>query len=155
MLSASTLLLWTLSFIAQDPYSLPGSFSWGERSVTVPRPGGGSETAKLYYPAESQGTGTPLSSTGGRFPVITFAHGFAATTAFYDSFCRHLATRGYLVIATDSQSINFNPNRLRYIEDVKATISYMIDQDTTSGSFLQGRVDTPRSARRVISWVAG
>jgi predicted dienelactone hydrolase len=142
MLNASTLLICSLSLVAQDPYSLPGSFAWGERSVTVPRPSGGSETAKLYYPADSQGVATPLSSAGGRFPVITFAHGFAATTAFYDSFCRHLATRGYLVIATDSQSISFNPNRLRYIEDVKATINYVIDQDTTSGSFLEGRVNT-------------
>jgi dienelactone hydrolase len=128
--------------IGQDPYSLPGAFAWGERQVTVPGTGGGSQTAKLYYPAAAEGVGTALSPSGGPFPVVSFAHGFFATPAFYDSFCRQLATRGYLVISTDSQSFSFNPDRLRYIADVKDTISYMVNQNSVAGSFLEGRVNT-------------
>ncbi|MBY0588608.1 alpha/beta hydrolase [bacterium] len=138
----SMLLSSLMLTLGQDPYSLPGSFAWGERQVSVPNATGGSQSAKLYYPAVSQGTGTDLSPSGGPFPVVTFAHGFFATPAFYDSFCRQLATRGYLVISTDSQGLSFNPNRLQYISDVKDTITYLIDQNSTPGSVLQGRVDT-------------
>jgi dienelactone hydrolase len=74
--------------------------------------------------------------------VVSFAHGFAVPPSFYDSFSRHLASRGYLVIATDSQSLNFNPNRLQYVADMKDTITYMIGQNTQPGSFLEGRVQT-------------
>lgn len=139
----STLLaLLVSSVLAADSYSTPGAYAWGETMVNVPTPGLPSGVdAKVYYPAVSQGSNTDVSNAG-PFPVIAFGHGFFFGASSYDSTLRHLATRGYIVVATSSQELTFNPNREQYISDMSRSVDYIITQNSTAGSPFEGRVNS-------------
>jgi predicted dienelactone hydrolase len=139
----STLLaLLVSSVLAADIYSTPGPYAWGERTVNVPTPGTPfGVNAKVYYPAVSQGSNTNVSNAG-PFPVIAFGHGFFIGASSYDSTLRHLASRGYIVVATSSQEFTFNPNREQYIADMSRSVDYMIAQNSTAGSPFEGRVNS-------------
>jgi dienelactone hydrolase len=139
-MNPSALLLAVVSMLSQDPYSLPGAYFWGEREIVVSGVSG-DVGAKLYYPAASQGANADIAAGSGPFPAIAFAHGFFVIPENYDSTLRHLATHGYIVVATRSQQLTFDPNREQYVADFLDSISYLIDQNGAAGSFLEGQVD--------------
>lgn len=140
-MSCFAVLFALLSLPTQDPYSLPGPFSWGEQTVTAPGPTPAGTSAKVYYPAVAQGTGTPIDTSSGSFPLITFAPGFFASPSFYDSTLRHLASRGYIVIATTSEQFNPFPDRARYLSNLVGTIDYMVAENSRAGSFFENRIN--------------
>lgn len=120
--------------------ALPGPFFAGQTVVTVDRPGGGSFNAELYYPATAPGTATPLAP-GGLLPAVTFGHGFLQDPQDYNSTLQHLATHGYLVIATQSQT-GFFVNHNEYAGDLRASLDYLVNQTASPGSWLFGRVNS-------------
>lgn len=129
--------------LAQDPYSLAGPFAWGERDFDAPSDGPTSTVAaKIYYPAEFNGAESPISAVGGPFPIVAFAHGFVVAPEFYDSTLRHLATRGYVVVATRSQQGSFAPDREQYISDFLSSIDFLVHENSVAGSIFEGRLDT-------------
>lgn len=133
-------LLLTLAVAAADPYSSPGTYNWGKRVVDVPS-GGANVAANLYYPATAQGDNTPVNTAAGPYPVVAFAHGFVSPPAWYDSTLQHLATHGYVVIATSSQ-LTFAPDRLQYVSDFKASIDYLVNQNSQPGSIFEGAINS-------------
>lgn len=142
-MSTFTLTL-SLFAILQDPYAQPGAFEWGQQTVSVPRASGGAVDALLYYPALVEGLGAAVDPSGGPYPVITFGPGFFSPPAFYESTLRHLATHGYIVIATTSQQFNFFPDRERFIADVVGAVDFLVAENGRAGSSFAGLVDTSK-----------
>ncbi len=141
----ATLAVWVavVAFAqARADLSQPGPFFAGERSVTVRRQDNSTFTAVLYYPATAAGANTPVDPRG-PYPAITFGHGFLQPVDRYQSTLRHLATHGYLVIATTSEGGLF-PNHANFARDMRLCLTWLEEQSTTPGGFLQGLVRTDR-----------
>lgn len=107
------------------------------------RPNNSTFTARLYYPATTAGQNAPIDPTGGPYPAVTFGHGFLQAVSQYDSTLRHLATRGYLVIASDSEGGLF-PNHANFALDLRHCLTWLEQQNGNSSSFLFGLVATDR-----------
>jgi hypothetical protein len=103
--------------------------------------------ARIYYPAESEGTNTPPRLADGPYPLIGFSHGYFAPPQFYSELCKHLASHGYVVasIGTEAGLIQFVE---RQAHDTHALLDWMEEQHATSGAFFEGLLDD--SERAVI-----
>jgi dienelactone hydrolase len=121
--------------------SAPGPFEAGRTRVTVERPNGEEFTALLYYPATQAGNDTPFDGSGGPYAGVSFGHGFLQQPTIYDSTLRHLATHGFLVIATESYT-GFFPNHSLYADDLLHCLTWLERADADAGSALFGAVDT-------------
>lgn len=128
--------------MAQD-LSAPGPFAAGWTDLTVPRPGGGSFTAKLFYPAVTRGENATYDGSGAPYPAISFGHGFLQSVEQYQSTLEHLATWGYLAIASRSAGGLF-PNHQNFANDMRYCLDWLEQQNGDTGSILFGQVDTQR-----------
>jgi predicted dienelactone hydrolase len=110
----------------------------------------------IWYPI-APGTGSniinnaPMVETGGTFPLIVRAHGFSGFRADSIYLVRHLASRGYVVVAPDFPLSNFNAPGGATLGDIgeqARDLSFLIDtyiaENANSSSFLFGRLDTTR-----------
>jgi dienelactone hydrolase len=130
----------TASALATD-LGLPGPFPAGQRSVTVTRANGSTFTAQLIYPATAAGANQPFHPQAGPAPAISFGHGFLQTTSRYLSTLQHLASHGFIVIASDSETSLF-PSHANFASDLSRCLTYLEQQNDAPGAFLAGRVDT-------------
>lgn len=105
-------------------YAAPGPATVLTQDVTD---GTGAVTYRIFYPADI--------ATGARRPIVTWGNGSWATPAQYPGLLNHLASWGYVVIASTSQNTGTGSEML-------AGAQYMVAQDTTAGSPFQGRLDT-------------
>jgi len=121
--------------------SAPGPFAAGTRSVTVTRPGGTTFTATLHYPATSAGSGTPFAAAAAPCPAITFGHGFLQPVSQYASTLAHLATHGFIVIASQSEGGLF-PSHANFASDLRSCLDWLEQQDASAGSELFAAIDT-------------
>ncbi|MFO0856196.1 MAG: hypothetical protein U0640_02425 [Phycisphaerales bacterium] len=133
--------LGTVAF-AQD-YSLPGPYPAGTRTVTVTRPNATTFTARLSYPAQAAGANQPYSQIAPAGAILSFGHGFVQTTGSYASTLDHLASWGFIVIASDSEG-GLAPNHQNFANDLRTCVSWLEQQQVTPGSFLLGKVDVRR-----------
>lgn len=132
-----------IGLAAASPADLadPGEFPAGYRTVAVTRPGGSTFTARLHYPAVAPGgAGAAIAAVGGPFPAISFGHGFLQAVTQYQSTCQHLATHGYLVIASESEG-GLAPSHSAFAADISHCLSWLESQNATPGAELFGRVD--------------
>ncbi len=129
--------------IAAQDLSQPGPFLAGWRDVTVTRPNGSTFTAALYYPASASGAGAPLNPSGGPYPAVSFGHGFLQAVEQYQSTLAHLATWGFLVIASRSEGGLF-PNHANFAADLRHCLTYLQTANGTPSSWLYGQVRTDR-----------
>ena len=120
----------------------PGAYPAGVSAVQFSHPLASNNPvlARVYYPAEAEGTDTPPRVTDGPYPLIGFSHGYFAPPQFYSELCKHLASHGYVVasIGTEAglfQSIN------RQAHDTHALLYWMEEQDQLSGAFFEGLLD--------------
>lgn len=126
-------------FAAENDRAQPGRYLAGWRTVTITRPNSTTFTARLYYPATQAGQETPLDPAGAPFPAITFGHGFFQAVSTYQSTLEHLATHGYFVIATNSESGLF-PNHQNFANDLRFSLTFLEQENSDPGSVLFGRV---------------
>lgn len=119
----------------------PGPYGAGFTNVTVPRPGGGSFSATLYYPATSNGSGAPFNPAGGSYPGIAFGHGFLQQVDKYQSTLEHLASWGYFVVAPNTQT-GLLPNHSDFATDLRQSLDYLTTQNATPASPYFHRVNT-------------
>ncbi|MCL4220712.1 MAG: dienelactone hydrolase family protein [Phycisphaerales bacterium] len=126
--------------VGQD-LSQPGPFAAGFRQVSVSRPDTSTFTARLFYPATSAGQNAPLDASAAPFPAVSFGHGFFQAVPNYQSTLSHLATHGYLVIATDSQGGLF-PSHSAFAADMLLCLGWLEQQNADPGSALYGVVNT-------------
>ena len=144
--SATTLacgLLCVVSIACGADLADPGPFATGERQVTVMRPDTTTFTAQLFYPATVEGDDTPLDSSGGPYPAITFGHGFVQQVLQYEPTLRHLASHGYVVMATNSQ-LTLAPDHAEYAKELSYTLDFLTGENTDGGSELFGQIDIAR-----------
>nr|BFE73983.1 hypothetical protein GCM10020092_072840 [Actinoplanes digitatis] len=76
----------------------------------------------------------------GDFGVVAFGHGFLQGVAKYTSTLNHLASWGYIVAAPTSQG-GLSANHSAFADDLNATLTWFVAQDTTTGSRFAGHVD--------------
>lgn len=117
--------------------SAPGSFAVGTADVTVTA-AGRSFGAKVWYPAATAGASRPVAA--GEFGVIAFGHGFFQTVGRYASTLAHLASWGYIVAAPTSHG-GLAPSHSAFADDLNATLTWFVAQDTVAGSPFAGHVD--------------
>ena len=132
-----------LPILALADYSQPGPHAAGWAEVNVTRPGAGTFTSLFFYPASSGGQNAPYEGSGAPYPGISFGHGFVTNPNKYQSTLEHLATWGYLVMATQSYTGLF-PNHANYAEDLRHCLTYLEEQNADSSSQLFGQVDTEK-----------
>ncbi len=77
---------------------------------------------------------TTLGSSGCLNPVIVWGNGTFNTPSSYDALFKHLASHGFIIAAADTSNAGSGMEML-------ACLSYIIAQNTASGSALAGHVD--------------
>ncbi|MET8153177.1 alpha/beta hydrolase family protein [Actinoplanes sp. NPDC049668] len=122
---------------AADDTSAPGAYAVGTTDVTATA-SGRSVAAKVWYPATSAGANTAVAA--GDFGVVVFGHGFLQGVAKYTSTLKHLASWGYIVAAPTTQG-GLSANHSAFADDLNATLTWFVAQDTTAGSRFAGHVD--------------
>lgn len=117
-----------------------GPFAVGSRSVTVTRANGSTFSAVVRYPAESAGASAPFAAGAMPAPAVTFGHGFVTPVAQYESTLSHLASWGFIAIATTSQGGLF-PSHSAFAADMRDCLTFLAQQSGTAGNWLEGAVD--------------
>lgn len=131
--------------IAQADLAQPGPFLAAWADVTVTRPNNSTFTAALYYPASTSGQGGMFDPSGGPYPAVSFGHGFLQGVEQYQSTLQHLATHGYLVIASRSQGGLF-PSHASFAADLQHSLTWLEQANANPASWLYQQVDTERFA---------
>lgn len=126
-----------------NPLGSAGPFRAGWRSVTVTRANSTTFTARLFYPATAAGQNAPIDASGGPYPAVTFGHGFLQAVSNYKSTLEHLATHGYIVIASDSEGSLF-PSHQNFANDLRQSLTYLEQENANSSSVLFNLVRTQR-----------
>jgi len=138
MLSLLPLLL-CLSFqLPEDPGPFP--VGWRDESFQDLRFGQGIVDARVYYPATVNGQNAPADPVGGPYPLMGFQHGWLGSAANYDNLCTHLASWGYVVSSTDTESGLF-PDRQAFARDTRAAMWWIEDESADPLSWLADMVD--------------
>ena len=135
---AAAVLACTAATTADD--SLPGAFAVSQRTVTVTRTNGTTFSAQIRYPATGTAANAPFATSASPAPAISFGHGFLSAVDLYDSTMDHLASHGYIVIATTSEGSLF-PNHANFALDIRQCLTWLEQQDATAGSWLFEAVD--------------
>ncbi|GAA4908595.1 dienelactone hydrolase [Nonomuraea thailandensis] len=120
--------------------SAPGSYAAGYADVSVSA-AGRSFGARVYYPATSAGSGTAVAT--GRFPAVSFGHGFFQSIGKYASLGRHWASWGTITIMPTSQG-GLLPSHSAFADDLNAALTWIVAQNTTSGSRFNDHVRADR-----------
>jgi predicted dienelactone hydrolase len=128
---------------AQPSLAEPGAFLAGWRQVTITRPNSTTFTARLFYPGQTAGSNAALDAAGAPYPAVSFGHGFFQAVSTYQSTLEHLATHGYIVIATESEG-GLAPSHANFATDLSHSLTYLEQQHATAGSLLFGAVHTAR-----------
>jgi dienelactone hydrolase len=123
----------------------PGAYAAGWRSVTVTRVNNSTFGARVYYPALSAGQNAPADASGGPYPCVSFGHGFLQPVTRYESTLLHLATHGFVVIASESGGELF-PSHAAFAADLSRCLTYLADEGVRAGSFFEGLTDGARMA---------
>jgi dienelactone hydrolase len=127
--------------VAASGTEMAGPFAVGSRSVTVTRSNGSTFSAVVRYPAQSSGASAPFAADAMPAPAITFGHGFVTPVAQYESTLSHLASWGFVAIATTSQGGLF-PSHSAFAADMRDCLTFLSQQSGTTGSWLEGAVDS-------------
>ncbi|MBX9792516.1 MAG: dienelactone hydrolase family protein [Pirellulales bacterium] len=127
-------------------YSQPGPYTVGTLNLNVARTAGGSGTfgAIIFYPATSAAEGAPLNTSGGAYPVVSFAHGYITDpVAEYSLSMSHLASYGYVVIAPKSYTSILDAfNAVPLGNDQASAYNYLVGQNAAPASLFYQHVDT-------------
>jgi predicted dienelactone hydrolase len=132
---ASLLVMLAISPAALADRSQPGPFAVSQRTVTVTRPNNSTFSAQIRYPATSSASSAPFATAAGPAPAVSFGHGFLSAVDLYDSTMDHLASHGYIVIATTSEG-GFFPNHGNFALDIRHCLTWLEQQDALKSSWL-------------------
>ncbi|GHH40178.1 alpha/beta hydrolase family protein [Lentzea cavernae] len=135
---AASVLAAPTALAAPPDYGLPGSYPVAYSDVTAVA-GGRSVPARVHYPATAAGANQPVAA--GRFPAIAFGHGFFQATSKYTSTSTHLASWGFVVVVPTTQG-GLSPNHGTFADELNAGLTWLVAQDTTTGSRFRDHVST-------------
>ena len=125
---------------ARGDGSAAGPFPVSQRTVTVTRTNGSSFSAQIRYPATASTASAPFAAAAAPAPAVSFGHGFLSAVDLYDSTMDHLASHGYVVIATTSEG-GLLPSHANFALDIRQCLTWLEQQDATPASWLAGAVD--------------
>ncbi|MGN2636943.1 poly(ethylene terephthalate) hydrolase family protein [Nocardia takedensis] len=111
----------------ESTYSAPGPWQVSERHGADCCDGAGSGYA-LWYPSA-------LGAGGTRHPVVLWGNGTNAVPDQYAYLLRHLASWGFVVIATEN---SFTGSGVA----IRESLNYLLDRAADPGSVFFGRLDT-------------
>ena len=113
----------------------PGPHAPGWRDVTFQDDlyGQGTISARIYYPALAPGQNQPPDPVSGPYPLVGFLHGWLLDPDDYDDLCNHMATWGFLVASTGTETGLF-PNHAQFARDTRSLLAWIDaeSQDPTS-----------------------
>ncbi|HMJ76448.1 MAG TPA: hypothetical protein VK507_10775 [Iamia sp.] len=115
--------------VIEAAYAAPGS--WAVTHETIAGPGG-TTAYEVFRP-------TNLGAGGVRHPIVTWGNGSNAVPAQYAGLLTHLASWGYVVIASTSTTTGTGT-------EILAGAQLLVTADTTPGSPYQGTLDTAHVA---------
>lgn len=122
-------------------YAEPGPLPAGWRQVRVDPERGAAFSALVYYPAPVAGEGAPVSAEGAPHPAIAFGHGFLQEPTRYRGTLAHLASWGFVVIATESQA-GLATDHAQFAADLSASLSFLEQAAGDGASPFHDRVRT-------------
>ncbi len=131
----SLLIALLATCVSGEDFSVPGPFASGWREVVVTRPNGSTFESLLYYPALASEQNAEIDPQAGQCPGISFGHGWMTSVDRYRSTFAHLATWGYVVIASRSQSGLF-PNHQDFANDLRHCLTWLVERSDDPDSFL-------------------
>jgi dienelactone hydrolase len=111
-----------LATAATDP-SGNGSYAVFRQNQSISTPDGSVSTTVC---APSEDGGRTVATTGAPFPLVVISPGFQQGRAQYDSYCRQLATWGFIAIARDNTG-GFFPNHLTIARQTLGVITWAIN----------------------------
>ena len=131
----SATLLCASSSSAQAPED-PGPHPVGVRDVSFSHPLSGNSTvgAVIYYPALSSGQNASPDTAAGPYPLVTFLHGWFAPPEWYSELSAHVASWGFVVAATQTESGLFQ-DITRQAKDSHALLHWVDAQGADPSSF--------------------
>lgn len=95
--------------------------------------------ARVYYPALSDGFHTAADTASGPYPLTANMHGWLGQAWMYDDICEELASWGFVVASTDTQTGLFM-NTDRFARDTRALLQWVEDRSGQAGHWLEGTV---------------
>lgn len=122
-----------------------GVFGVQADEVMVIRPDSSTFPAVVYHPIQISKDGVPFARITYPVPTIAFGHGYLASPDLYASTLEHLASHGYIVIATRSGGETF-PDHRALADDLLLSLTYMTLQSGDPGSQFYQQVDPNRLA---------
>lgn len=116
----------------------------GWRDITVTRPDNTTFSAAVYYPAlGAGGSGAALDSSAAPYAAISFGHGFVTQVEKYQSTLSHLATWGFVVIASRSGG-NLFPSHQAFANDLSTCLTQLQTETANPASWLFQAIDPTR-----------
>lgn len=137
-------LIFALETKAVTVPSDSGSFQYvGNQTITFIDPSRNNRNIQslVYYPAISEGNGTPINLSGAKYPIISFGHGFTINPNIYIHLYRHLASWGYIVIAPATET-GFFPSHIEFARDLTFVLKDMKRKNRLPTDFFYNAVDT-------------
>lgn len=131
--------LFACSALAQD-YSASGKYLAGWKEVTVTRPDNSTYQALLYYPAQTETQNAEINPQAAPCPGISFGHGYLVNPDKYRSTFAHLASWGYVLIATRSE-LRLFPSHQNLANDLSHCLTWLGEQSENTQSFLYQIID--------------
>ena len=120
------------------------SFQIGHRQITFSDPDrqGRQVLTELYYPSMEDGENVPVAgSTGTRFPLLVFGHGFVMEWGAYSNFWNTLVPKGYILAFPRTES-GLSPDHLTFGQDLAFLVSAIQAEGDEGDSPFFGKVDT-------------
>jgi hypothetical protein len=103
-------------------------FSKGSHDVTIKTFTGPLNSYTMYYPSD-------LTTSSDKYPAITWGNGTDGVPVLYDTLLKHFASHGFVVIASNSTMTGDG-------SAIIAGAEWLISENSSSGSFLYGKIDT-------------
>eukprot|EP00301_Raphidiophrys_heterophryoidea_P018971 c3962_g1_i1.p1 GENE.c3962_g1_i1~~c3962_g1_i1.p1 ORF type:complete len:855 (+),score=193.99 c3962_g1_i1:45-2567(+) len=125
----------------QNEFSKPGQHRVGNTNVTTTDKEGHMFSAVIYYPASSEGIGTPLDLDEAPYPVLVFAHGWFQVPESYATTLQHLASFGYVVLCSRASQELFVD---QYALELKSIMDWIQLESGKNGSDWYQTVDPTR-----------
>ncbi|MFG0329057.1 MAG: alpha/beta hydrolase family protein [Phycisphaerales bacterium] len=128
--------------LAQPVLDAPGEFAAGWRSFRFDDGifGQGMIDGRIYYPAVAAGRDQAADPSGGPYPVVAFQHGWLGRPSNYDDLCLHLASWGYIVASTGTETGLF-PDIEQFARDTRSVLHWVLAESDDPASWLADMAD--------------
>ncbi|MBN1233494.1 MAG: hypothetical protein JXA60_09100 [Candidatus Coatesbacteria bacterium] len=127
----------TYSFAEVD-FSKSGTFDYDSLTVSIPGDGETMSNSMIYHPWDNG----KVPDQAKPCPIVVFGHGWQMPIDRYNSYARHLATWGYIVVLPTFSNPVVNPEHERRSRCLIAAARYIVNLNNQSSSRLFNAVDT-------------